>query len=212
MTGKRKSGGRPSKEQSGLIEEQILDAATKLFLDQGYGETSIEQVAAACRMSKRTFYHRFDNKEALFAAVVHRLIERLRPADTEHLFEGETLQAILLKLAETLLHAALAPQALALHRLLLAEGARFPQLASVMAAEGSRKYAVTHIAELLRKEAQARRIFIDDAEFAAEQFMQMIISIPQRLALGSDRRMTPQELALWAEKSVQLFLHGCRAG
>ena len=73
-------GGRPSREASERLGELILGAATELFLSQGFGATSIEAVAQRVRISKRTFYHRFPDKAALFAAVVHRIITRLRPA------------------------------------------------------------------------------------------------------------------------------------
>ena len=47
----------------------IFDAATELFLTHGYGATSIEAVAQRVRISKRTFYHRFDDKAALLARI-----------------------------------------------------------------------------------------------------------------------------------------------
>src|ERR1700704_1353334 len=68
-------GGRPSRKQAARLGERIVDAATHLFLAHGYGATSIEAVARRARVSKRTFYHRFPDKPALFAAVVHRIIE-----------------------------------------------------------------------------------------------------------------------------------------
>ena len=67
-------GGRPSREASERLGELILDAATELFLGHGFGATSIEAVAQRVRVSKRTLYHRFPDKEALFAAVVHRIV------------------------------------------------------------------------------------------------------------------------------------------
>ncbi|HEX7403217.1 MAG TPA: TetR/AcrR family transcriptional regulator, partial [Usitatibacter sp.] len=97
-------------------------------MSHGYGATSIEEVARRTRVSKRTFYHRFDDKPALFGAVVHRIVERLRPPAGVPLVEGADLAALLERLAELILHAALSPQALALHRLIVGESARFPKL------------------------------------------------------------------------------------
>jgi AcrR family transcriptional regulator len=59
-----------------------------LFLSLGYGATSIEAVARRARGSKRTFYHRFHDKPELFVAVVHRIIDRLRPPADFPLLEG----------------------------------------------------------------------------------------------------------------------------
>ena len=51
---------------------------------------------------------------------------------------------------------------------------------------------------------------IGSVEFAAEQFMQMVVSIPQRRALGIGVPMTPPELEKWAEDTVNLFLSGLK--
>src|SRR5262252_4434617 len=111
-------GGRPSRAQAQQLGERILDVATQLFLAHGYGATSIEAVAQRARISKRTFYHRFADKPALFSAVVHRIIERLRPPAGVPLFQGASLREILERLAGLMLRAALSPQAVALHRLI----------------------------------------------------------------------------------------------
>src|SRR6202047_4114393 len=113
-------GGRPSCADALRLRQRILEVATELFLAEGYGSTTIEAVAARAGVSKRTFYHRFDDKAALFAAVVHRIIEQIRPPANVPLLEGVTLQEILQRLAGLILQAALAPQALALHRLVTA--------------------------------------------------------------------------------------------
>src|SRR5207302_9606531 len=75
----RGRGGRPSRRESALLSDRILEVATGLFLGDGYGATSIEAVARRAHISKRTFYHRFPGKEALFETVLRRLIDRWMP-------------------------------------------------------------------------------------------------------------------------------------
>jgi TetR/AcrR family transcriptional repressor of mexJK operon len=203
-------GGRPSREASALLGERILDVATALFLDLGYGETSIELVAKRARVSKRTFYHRFPDKAALFGAVVHRIVDRLRPPDVEGLFVGGSLEEILARLAEVILRAALSPQALALHRVILAEAGRFPELAAVIADRSAGRDAVERISALLRRELSAQSPGLDASRFAATQFLQMVIAWPQRQALGMGVPMTEAELNAWARQTIALFLRGCR--
>src|ERR1039458_3338402 len=118
-------GGRASRADAVRLRQRILEVATELFLAEGYGSTTIEAVAARAGISKRTFYHRFDDKSALFAAVVHRIIEQIRPPPGVPLLEGITLQKVLRRLAGLILRAALSPQAIALHRLVTAESVRF---------------------------------------------------------------------------------------
>jgi AcrR family transcriptional regulator len=181
-----------------------------LFLAEGYGATSIEAVAQRARISKRTFYHRFPDKAALFGAVVHRIIEGLRPPANTPLYEGGSLEEVLRRLARLILRAVLTPRALALNRLMVAEAQRFPELAAIVAREGGRAEVVRHIALMLEHEARAGTLAIDRPEFAAEQFLQLVVSLPQRRALGLGMPMTKTELDAWADDCVNLFLNGCR--
>lgn len=203
-------GGRPSREESEKLGERILDAATDLFLTHGYGATSIEAVARRARVSKRTFYSRFEDKSALFRAVVHRIVETLRPPPHVPLLEGADLESILQRLAELILHAALTPQAIALHRLIVGESARFPKLAAAVNDDGASEEGVSLIAGLLEREARAGKIVLDDPVFAARHFLQMVIAIPQRLAMGLGKPMTERELRDWPRAVATLFLDGCR--
>src|SRR6201999_199640 len=70
--------GRPSREEAERIGDAILDAATEMFLAEGYGATSIEALAQRLRISKRTFYHRFKDKAELFEAVVRGIVGKLK--------------------------------------------------------------------------------------------------------------------------------------
>jgi len=198
-------------EQAGLIRDQILDAAKDLFFTQGYGPTSIEAIAARARISKRTFYDRFKDKSEVFQAVVHRVVQNLRPPDMSSLFEGKNSEEVLLRLAKLTLHAILTPEALAMHRLILAEANRFPELALMASAEGTRQKAVMMIAAFLQNRFKDRTWKIDKLAFAAEQFLQMVISLPQRRALGLGDKMTQSELDQWAADSVRLFLNGIKS-
>ena len=149
-------GGRPSREQAALLGDRILDAATDLFLAEGYGATSIEAVAQRARISKRTFYHRFPDKAALFDAVLRRIIQGIRPPPDVPLFEGSDLSEMLRRLARLAVHASVAPMTLALTRLMLTEAQRFPELAAIVAREGSRGEAVRQITAILERESQRR--------------------------------------------------------
>src|SRR5262252_6160826 len=105
-----KRGGRPSRADAEKEGERILDVATGLFLSLGYGATSIEAVARQSGISKRTLYHRFRDKPELFVAVVHRIIDGMRPPADFPLLEGD-IEKILQRLARLILRAALSAPA-----------------------------------------------------------------------------------------------------
>ncbi len=192
------------------MRERILEVATQLFLAEGYGSTSIEAVAGRAGVSKRTFYHRFEDKAALFAAVVHRIIEQIRPPPDVPLLEGPSLHHILRRLAGLILRAALSPQAIALHRLVTAESMRFPNLTRAVYDEGWANEATKLIGDLLARELHDVRLSAQMRAFAAMQFLQLVVTLPQRRTMGLGLPMTPKELEGWADNAVRLFLNGCR--
>lgn len=81
---------------------KILDAAYKLFRRQGYTRVSIDEIAAAAKVTKKTLYYHFQSKDALLAAVMetqsalalaafHTFSSKLKgspAAITDALFEG----------------------------------------------------------------------------------------------------------------------------
>ena len=204
--------GRPTRHTAERLHEHILDVATNLFLKHGYGPTSIEAIARHARISKRTFYHRFDDKAALFSAVVHRIIDRLHPPANVPLLSDGGLHDNLLRLAHLMLQAAVTPQAVALHRLIVSESARFPELAAIAAEQGGRQEAITLVSGLLERNAHKENLALNNPNFAAQQFLQMVVSLPQRRAMGLGIPMTPKEIETWASNTVHLFLNGCRGG
>src|SRR6202051_309623 len=203
-------GGRPSRADALRLRQRILEVATELFLAEGYGSTTIEAVAARAGISKRTLYHRFDDKPALFTAVVHEIIEQIRPAAGVPLIEGATVRDILRRLAAMMLRAALSPRAIALHRLVMAESARFPDMVRAVHGDGTAREAITLIGGLLAREPRDSTLSAEKRAFAAEQFIFMVVTSPQRRAMGYGTPMTAAELDLWADKTVDLFLNGCR--
>jgi TetR/AcrR family transcriptional repressor of mexJK operon len=207
---KARPGGRPSRAAALQLRDRILAVATELFLTEGYGSTSIEAVAARAGISKRTFYHRFDDKAALFAAVVHRIIEQIRPPPEVPLLEGTKLDEILYRLARIILRAALAPQAIALHRLIIAESVRFPHLVRAVHDEPGTQEAMALIGDLLARELREPRLTVELRRFAAAQFLHMVVAVPQRRSMGLGSPMTAKELETWVHDTVNLFLNGCR--
>jgi TetR/AcrR family transcriptional regulator, mexJK operon transcriptional repressor len=205
----RGHGGRPSRVESAQLSDRILDVATGLFLDDGFEATSIEAVARRAGISKRTFYHRFRGKEELFEAVVRRLIERWTPAFDSGLLDAPSLAEGLHRIAAHMLDVALTPQALALHRIMIAEGERFPGLARILHELGQAA-GVARIAHDLERRIAAGEIGPIDPQFAAEQFITMTVTGPRRRAMGLGAPFGPAERRHWIDATVQLFLDGCR--
>jgi AcrR family transcriptional regulator len=59
-------------------EEQMLEAATRIFAARGFRDTSMDEIAEACGITKPMLYAYFDSKEGLFSAAAERASETLR--------------------------------------------------------------------------------------------------------------------------------------
>lgn len=207
----RGRGGRPSRQQSAQLSDRILDVATELFLGHGFGATSIEGIARDAGISKRTFYHRFGSKETVFEAVVRRLIARWMPPFDAGLLNAPSLTEALHRAATHMVEAALTPEALALHRMVIAEARQFPQLARILHELGAAS-GVERIGRCLEKYIASGELRPIDHGFAAEQFILMVVTGPQRRALGLGLPLSDNQLRIWIDQTVALFIEGCRPG
>ena len=205
-TPRSRSGGRPTAAAAALLEPTILDHATDAFLRDGYAATSIEAIARQAHVAKRTIYARWDGKAALFLAVVRRLIDNWLAAVGTWPEDGD-LTSALREAARSILTVALTPEAVALYRLIIAEGRRFPELYAIMRQAGADEGA-RRIATLLLRGVQEGHVRALPVGVAAEQFMQLILGVPQRRALAGGDPMTPAEIAAWCDDAVTLFLSG----
>ena len=203
-----RSGGRPSRAEAEKIEGRILDVATGLFFRQGFAATSMEQVAAGARISKRTLYARFRDKAALFHGVVERKVGEWRGAFEAEMQPLDSLAAALKQAAEGILRVALEPEALALHRMVVAEAERFPELARTLSATSAA--GAEWLGLLLRGFPEGSHLTPDELAFTAEQFLLMVVSGPRRRALGLGPPLDAAGLDAWVERSVALFLDGVR--
>lgn len=66
---KRYEAKQPGKK-SEVSREQILDAAAKLFRDQGYGATSMRQIGEAANMKAGSIYYYFESKDDVLSEVL----------------------------------------------------------------------------------------------------------------------------------------------
>jgi TetR/AcrR family transcriptional repressor of mexJK operon len=205
----RRSGGRPTAQAAAQLETTILGAATTAFLADGYAATTIEAIARACGVAKRTIYARWSGKSALFLAVLERLMAKWL-SDAGDWDSTNDLETALDDAARHILAIALTPEAIALNRLLIAESARFPELPVMMhqagAGEGTKRLAA------LLDRAIARGILpLRDTVFAAEQFLHLVLTGPQQRALGLGPKLNEQQTEVWRKASVALFLTGMRS-
>src|SRR6266540_3218089 len=66
-------------------KRQLLDAAARLFADQGYSATRVADIAESAGVAKGLFYWYFENKEALFRELAADIRHQLRREQRRHI-------------------------------------------------------------------------------------------------------------------------------
>ncbi len=125
-----------------MVEKRasILRAARPILLRDGLAGTTLDRVAAEGGINKMTLYRHFPNKEALFQGLVTGMCEYMREGLEKAPFADISKSAGIRLAAElrAFTSALIEPDALALYRLIVADGWRFPDLARVFDQSGMR--------------------------------------------------------------------------
>lgn len=201
-----RGGGRPTLAEAQRRQAHLIEVAGAMFMKLGFHGTSIDQVAEAAGMSKRTVYARYKDKDELFSAVLRELIDRWLAPINRFQSSNVALEATLMEIGRHLLMSALAPQAVSLYRIIIGEAERRPEFGRLADAEGRQAGIRAIAAALQRHKAELR---VKDLERAAEQFMSLVIDSSLRraaLAIGSDGTGVDDRI----RAAVDLFLNGVR--
>jgi AcrR family transcriptional regulator len=129
----QRHGGRPDQQGLAELELRLFETAARLFTEQGYDATSIDQIASAASIGKPTIYRRYPTKDHLFKAVLkehlfRRFVEawaqRMETMAKEaEVRSGSALEA-LKQMCRITLELILDPDAVNLYRLTIAEERR----------------------------------------------------------------------------------------
>jgi AcrR family transcriptional regulator len=128
----------------------ILRAARPIMLRDGLGGTTLDRIAAEGGIAKMTLYRHFPSKEALFEGLVTAMCGAMRE-ELENAPTADTDKPIAMRLTGELSAFAsglIEPDWLALYRLIVADGWRFPELSRVFDRSGMRVIR-RRIAEIL---------------------------------------------------------------
>jgi TetR/AcrR family transcriptional repressor of mexJK operon len=196
---------RPSKHDA------ITQAASDMFLAEGFERVTLDQIAQRAGVSKQTIYSHFADKEALFKAICTELTEKLTIPLRKSVSEGD-LRSTLTRLGEDTLAMMLHPASLDLHRLVMSAAVRFPELGRVAYEAG----AMRMIHDLSTLLVQRSRIgdglaeALDDerARILAEQFIGMLRGFHQVRGLLSIKPATATGRSDYLRACVDLLLRG----
>ncbi|MEM1240250.1 MAG: TetR/AcrR family transcriptional regulator [Cyanobacteria bacterium P01_H01_bin.26] len=203
-------GGRPA---SGTLEqrlEQLLEDSTQVFVQHGYGSTSMDLIARKAHVAKRTIYQHFGDKEQLFGAVVRHRINSLYTLFPEIEKTTDPIEQVLTRFAHELLAVVLAPESINLERIVIGEASRFPELANQFY-NNAPKQAIVAITKYLTRQQQKGTLQLTDPEVASMQFFSLILGEFQRQArLGIGQPYSTEQIDRHVDGAVRFFLNACK--
>lgn len=110
---------------------QLVEAATTAFLEAGYAESSVNQIAAEAGVSIKTLYRHFESKDDLFSAVMQAACGKGEVLNAEvqpPAWYGLPPEDALPQAGAEYLRHILSPRQLALYRVVARDSHRFPEL------------------------------------------------------------------------------------
>jgi AcrR family transcriptional regulator len=196
-----------SRARRGESRSAIIEAAERLFLERGFGSVSMDELAEAAGVARRTLYNQFASKEEIFREMLLRVsgqLERAFPPGIET--EGD-VEDVLRLIARMILKLHENPRYLGFLRMVVADARQFPWIAREFAA------VMDPLTErLTRYLAHLTAIGVLDCRnplLAAHQFMGILNEFSLwPWMMGRAVVLVPDEDIV--EETVRMFLHRYR--
>ena len=184
----------------------VLYGASKVFIEEGYSQATMDRVAEAAGVSKRTVYKHFRSKQELFNVVVDGIWTRITAWSVEWMDpRGDPrveLRAFATEMLEQLLH----PQVLPILRMAAAEFMQRPDFGREFY-ERTGSFGLEDLSVYLTEANREGCLTVPDAALAAAQFHALIkdpLLWPQMM--GFQARPTEHESSEVIEQAITLFL------
>ena len=198
--------GRPTQAEAKKLQQKLRKAAVATFVKHGYDGTSMDAIAKAAGITRRTLYARYPDKRAVFLDVIPWALTRRTEREAAEEVDDGDLRAALVTVGRAGLARAIDPDIVRLKRIAMTESARFPEFA---VSAHSMTWSPRHrqVMDLLRRHQEAGAIEVDDLELSAGHFIALVEHLPARLAdCGIYRSREEDERHL--QHAVDLFLRG----
>jgi AcrR family transcriptional regulator len=161
---------RPLRDEK---REAILSIALQVFIEEGYAAASMSTIAARVGGSKGTLYNHFRSKAELFVAVIQSQCE-ISQAELFDLPHAD-LRTYLTELACKFARMMLSEDILAIHRIVVAEAVRFPEIGQALYEAGPKRGKVRMVAYFQQAIADGKLKPCDPAR-AAEHAMELTLA------------------------------------
>jgi TetR/AcrR family transcriptional regulator, mexJK operon transcriptional repressor len=195
--------GRPKREQVAEIDLAIREAAINALLEHGEAAT-LNSVAAAAGLSRKSVYARYSSKSDLFLDVIRGLLEGAQSVE----FDGTgTIEDRLCSYIRVALALTSTREARAIHRLLNVDPRSIAALKSDMQS-ATQKHFFAPLRKLLLDAQGDGELVVVDIEIATKAIVTLIFA--ESIAADRDTQLPPRpdQQDAYARFITALFLKG----
>ena len=191
--------------------EAILRAATSLFMERGFGGTSMDAVAKEADVSKQTVYSHFSTKDNLFSSSITHKMEDYFPQGDFVVGEDASLEEELTLVATQFAKLLMSDDAMSVFRLLVSEAPKGSHLAEIFWQAGP-MVMLGRLVTFLEKWQERGALKIDNIEEAAKFIINLLKGHSHfELSIGLIDKVSDDDLKASVKSSVAVFLKLYRA-
>ena len=167
--GSKEAGAKPRRNGS---RGAIVEAAERLFLDRGFGSVSMDELAEAAGVARRTLYNQFSSKEEIFREMLLTVSGQLEDAFPSGVETQGDVEDVLRQVARMILALHKQPEYLGFLRMVVADSRQFPWIAKELAAVMDPQ--TDRLTRLLAHLTAMGVLSCPNPSLAAHQFMGML--------------------------------------
>jgi AcrR family transcriptional regulator len=183
--------------------EKLFDTAAAVFLEHGFENANVSEIAARAGASKGTIYSRYPTKADLFAAVLTRQTLELQVYDAEILTSHKPLKQVLESYGVRLLQRVFNSEWTALYKVFIAKSPMFPKLTSNFWEVGPRQ-SMAMLRDYLAKHPEFKG---KDPGHAAEMFWSLCCGqAVLKALLQKEHAMSEAAIRAKVKEAIRIFL------
>ncbi len=196
--------GRPVNE---AMHAEIIAVAARLFMQLGLQATTMELIAKELGVSKLSLYSRFENKDALFSAVIEAKCKEYIPKHYFDDFHDYPMEEALYRVALGLLRLLISDDAINMERMLIEQSSHKHNLAKLFYDAGPARIK-NIIAENLQQLNKEKKLLIIDPVFSAHIFCSLLkgSDIYLRTSMNIPSKPTIAEMDDYCRMVVKMFI------
>ncbi|MEP7155095.1 MAG: TetR/AcrR family transcriptional regulator [Betaproteobacteria bacterium] len=186
--------------------QRFVEVAQELFLERGFAGTSVNEIVRRAGGSLATLYAEYGTKDELFEAVMNRRAAAMFTNIIHSKTRIPDISGELLALAKRMQAHMLSEDALAVYRLAVHEGPKFPSVRRTVLANGLKAF-LQRLSDYFAELSSSGRIQVAEPAIAAELFLTLVQGQLRTIAaFGDGERLSRKWRAEHVQRAVDAFL------